>query len=147
MTRRPPRSTPTVPLFPYTSLFPSPPPTAPSRSSRSSLCSTWRSPWSSPSACRRSSVTRHAACPAGGPSDVLGLETHRRHLAAAAAGVGGHGAGDDPRLRHCGGARVAAGDRPDVRRWEERSVGKECVSTCRARWSPSHKKKKDKNRK
>src|SRR3546814_15876275 len=25
---------------------------------------------------------------------------------------------------------------------EERSVGKECVSTCRSRWSPSHKKKK-----
>src|SRR3546814_14557968 len=28
-------------------------------------------------------------------------------------------------------------DRP-----EERRVGKECVSTCRSRWSPSHKKKK-----
>src|SRR3546814_15671627 len=29
-----------------------------------------------------------------------------------------------------------------VRRSEERRVGKECVSTCRSRWSPSHKKKK-----
>src|SRR3546814_12400087 len=28
-------------------------------------------------------------------------------------------------------------------RSEERSVGKECVSTCRSRWSPYHKKKKD----
>src|SRR3546814_14794706 len=28
------------------------------------------------------------------------------------------------------------------RRSEERRVGKECVSTCRSRWSPSHKKKK-----
>src|SRR3546814_12603813 len=27
-------------------------------------------------------------------------------------------------------------------RSEERSVGKECVSTCRSRWSPYHKKKK-----
>src|SRR3546814_12584145 len=28
------------------------------------------------------------------------------------------------------------------RRSEERRVGKECVSTCRSRWSPSHYKKK-----
>src|SRR3546814_17766694 len=30
-------------------------------------------------------------------------------------------------------------------RSEERRVGKECVSTCRSRWSPSHYKKKNKN--
>src|SRR3546814_17776426 len=30
----------------------------------------------------------------------------------------------------------------DVRS-EERRVGKECVSTCRSRWSPNHKKKKN----
>src|SRR3546814_19210439 len=29
-----------------------------------------------------------------------------------------------------------------IRRSEERRVGKECVSTCRSRWSPYHKKKK-----
>src|SRR3546814_20438751 len=29
-----------------------------------------------------------------------------------------------------------------TRRSEERRVGKECVSTCRSRWSPSHSKKK-----
>src|SRR3546814_17180068 len=29
-----------------------------------------------------------------------------------------------------------------VFRSEERRVGKECVSTCRSRWSPDHKKKK-----
>src|SRR3546814_2169086 len=29
-------------------------------------------------------------------------------------------------------------------RSEERRVGKECVSPCRSRWSPSHSKKKDK---
>src|SRR3546814_12215043 len=30
----------------------------------------------------------------------------------------------------------------DNSRSEERRVGKECVSTCRSRWSPHHKKKK-----
>src|SRR3546814_18414275 len=30
----------------------------------------------------------------------------------------------------------------DGNRSEERRVGKECVSTCRSRWSPSHSKKK-----
>src|SRR3546814_16118374 len=39
----------------------------------------------------------------------------------------------------------AAGRHPLPRarlRSEERRVGKECVSTCRSRWSPSHSKKK-----
>src|SRR3546814_18389317 len=31
-------------------------------------------------------------------------------------------------------------------RSEERRVGKECVSTCRPRWGPIHKKKKKKNK-
>src|SRR3546814_16863818 len=31
-------------------------------------------------------------------------------------------------------------------RSEERRVGKECVSTCRSRWSPSHHKKKTTNK-
>src|SRR3546814_19405232 len=30
------------------------------------------------------------------------------------------------------------GEMHDVLRSEERRVGKECVSTCRSRWSPSH---------
>src|SRR3546814_21173008 len=30
------------------------------------------------------------------------------------------------------------GDAAEVPRSEERRVGKECVSTCRSRWSPSH---------
>src|SRR3546814_12635268 len=33
------------------------------------------------------------------------------------------------------------------RRSEERRVGKECVSTCRSRWSPYHEKKKKKETK
>src|SRR3546814_2889706 len=32
----------------------------------------------------------------------------------------------------------------EARRSEERRVGKECVSTCRSRWAPTHSKKKDK---
>src|SRR3546814_10315807 len=34
--------------------------------------------------------------------------------------------------------RCAGVDRPQGRRSEERRVGKECVSTCRSRWSPYH---------
>src|SRR3546814_12574551 len=34
-----------------------------------------------------------------------------------------------------------------VARSEERRVGKECVSTCRSRWAPYHKKKKKQNNK
>src|SRR3546814_19294515 len=33
-------------------------------------------------------------------------------------------------------------DRDGIFRSEERRVGKECVSRCRSRWAPSHKKKK-----
>src|SRR3546814_19443050 len=57
------------------------------------------------------------------------------------------------RVRHVdgddGGNDAALGRADDLaarahrsRRSEERRVGKECVSTCRSRWSPSHEKKK-----
>src|SRR3546814_13488819 len=35
--------------------------------------------------------------------------------------------------------------RADRRRSEERRVGKECVSTCRSRWSPYHSKKNERS--
>src|SRR3546814_3734953 len=35
-----------------------------------------------------------------------------------------------------GPAHLSVGQGMDVRRSEERRVGKECVSTCRSRWSP-----------
>src|SRR3546814_18047420 len=38
--------------------------------------------------------------------------------------------------------RCDAPDFTTAGRSEERRVGKECVSTCRSRWSPSHEKKK-----
>src|SRR3546814_8330330 len=43
------------------------------------------------------------------------------------------------RRANLNGAQVAlVAMRPDGRRSEERRVGKECVSTCRSRWSPDH---------
>src|SRR3546814_10991832 len=42
-----------------------------------------------------------------------------------------------------GGVVLVSHDREFLaRRSEERRVGKECVSTCRSRWSPYHSKKK-----
>src|SRR3546814_19403991 len=50
------------------------------------------------------------------------------------------------RARRGGGAQGGdgslPGDRDSAARSEERRVGKECVSTCRSRWSPYHLKKK-----
>src|SRR3546814_1757140 len=43
--------------------------------------------------------------------------------------------GAEPRRRL--GRRII-GLQAEARRSEERRVGKECVSTCRSRWSPSH---------
>src|SRR3546814_13993925 len=65
------------------------------------------------------------------------------HLLLAARGVAGHAAAA---LLE---ARKVAIDQIEVRlhrgaRSEERSVGKECVSTGRSRWWPYHKKKKTK---
>src|SRR3546814_10638442 len=36
----------------------------------------------------------------------------------------------------CGNECPVLGELSDLRRSEERRVGKECVSTCRSRWSP-----------
>src|SRR3546814_10838626 len=41
-------------------------------------------------------------------------------------------------LRHPAGRRAPVGPAASARRSEERRVGKECVSTCRSRWSPYH---------
>src|SRR3546814_19632527 len=49
-----------------------------------------------------------------------------------------------------GTTRLLGGRQPgpvcEVRRSEERSVGKECVSKCRSGWSPDHSKKKENTR-
>src|SRR3546814_20525307 len=99
MIRRPPRSTRTDTLFPYTTLFRS---------------STWRDE-------AALTVVMAAQGYPGTPTKgtvIEGLD--------AAAGTGAM-------VFHASTARDAEG-----RRSEERRVGKECVSTCRSRWSPYH---------
>src|SRR3546814_11420945 len=108
MIRRPPRSTRTDTLFPYTTLFRS----------------------------------------------QLGIAEHRaRRVEDRHAAFGGY--------VRCGSGLVDNGLRTNVfwrfgvqresnlsdhSRSEERRVGKECVSTCRSRWSPDHKTKKERNK-
>src|SRR3546814_20248869 len=62
----------------------------------------------------------------------LHVRPHRRHRRRATPGRGGAPC-DRPHR---------AGRDAGFRRSEECRVGKECVSTCRSRWSPSHYKKK-----
>src|SRR3546814_7446220 len=70
---------------------------------------------------------------------ILG-ERERRHLPAAVLldllrmGIGGAPVGD----RGDHDRRIGGQARRDFVRSEERRVGKECVSTCRSRWSPYH---------
>src|SRR3546814_17016770 len=105
MIRRPPRSTRTDTLFPYTTLF----------RSRSSATAAAAAGSAASSAARRAlSVGSNSPLPLAG-------------------GVGGGLVSSE-----------AASDTPSPSpRSEERRVGKECVSTCRSRWSPSHYKKKN----
>src|SRR3546814_12744416 len=101
MIRRPPRSTRTYTLFPYTTLV------------------------------RSAGEEVHHVEGLREPEEVLVVA-----LVAgppAAVEVGGVGRrGDRPE------GDVAPADRQVVGRSEERRVGKECVSTCRSRWSPDH---------
>src|SRR3546814_15290071 len=100
MIRRPPRSTRTDTLFPYTTLF--------------------------------RSAGRQVAHRVG---------SYKKRLHSP---VGAHPVGDMPvpsrSHRHlridCNEMATAAAEH----RSEERRVGKECVSTCRSRWSPDHSK-------
>src|SRR3546814_12701311 len=119
MIRRPPRSTRTDTLFPYTTLF------------RSELFPAH----AGPSPAHRAVERRHLRHPligahvAGGPevpcpadrvesdeADALVIKRPRGHAEQLV-----------PCLPHV-----------EVPRSEERRVGKECVSTCRSRWSPYH---------
>src|SRR3546814_18393421 len=105
MIRRPPRSTRTDTLCPYTTLF-------------------------------RSGVEH------GGK-----LEQRVEHGDAKPPAAGALMNGDLPhehgfRVVDKAIARYQAADLAIALRTEERRVGKECVSTCRSRWSPNNKKKK-----
>src|SRR3546814_16558358 len=106
MIRRPPRSTRTDTLFPYTTLFRSPE----YRLDREIL----------PGA-------------RGAPGGATG------EAAAMAADYLEGDLRDADAARHRVVRPEERQDRPRVRS-EERRVGKECVSTCRSRWSPYHSK-------
>src|SRR3546814_11285012 len=60
----------------------------------------------------------------------LAAERGRKTRPDVKLGICGEHGGDAPSIHFC------------ERRSEERRVGKECVSTCRSRWSPYPKKKK-----
>src|SRR3546814_20413027 len=111
MRRRPPRSTRTDTLFPYTTLF---------RSDRPAM------------------VARSRAVAAQlnkGVTDLLkknGVKVftgHARLHGGGAVAVTGEGGGTQVLL---------AAHTVLATRSEERRVGEECVSTCRSRWSPYH---------
>src|SRR3546814_14741911 len=112
MTRRPPVSTRTDTLFPYTTLF--------------------RSGEALPQLAQRigdlQSIKNGKGLTPQQASTLNGLITLRGQTKA--------------RLDAPGGAldqfEYATGKSPQPPRSEERRVGKECVSTCRSRWSPYH---------
>src|SRR3546814_14775161 len=59
---------------------------------------------------------------------------HARFGSAHEVSVGGERLHADKIFINVGGRALV----PDMPRSEERRVGKECVSTCRSRWSPYH---------
>src|SRR3546814_18098159 len=131
MIRRPPRSTRTDTLFPYTTLFRSD-----RRRHRYRI---------SPHRPEGDSAVRRRDHGAWLPSRLFGgyLVWQGRHGHSAREG------GNGQRNQNLGeGLRAAVSgwtDHPGRkvqqgrgRRSEERRVGKECVSTCRSRWSPYH---------
>src|SRR3546814_17080884 len=111
MIRRPPRSTRTYTLFPYTTLF------------RSIVISLFIR-----IACKHSMPGRH----------VLNISTGTKSGSCA-----GHDDHSDSMIFGHFAAKFL--NFPAIRS-DERRVGKECVSTCRYRWSPTHEKNTYNNR-
>src|SRR3546814_19524344 len=116
MIRRPPRSTRTDTLFPYTTLFRSPLATRPARSRRQ--------------------LHGRGAQGLNGDASAIGARQPGQltELDALLPKVAGFFVGRlaiDIALFHFLVMDLA-------RRSDERRVGKECVSTCRSRWSPYH---------
>src|SRR3546814_19474765 len=109
VSRLPPRSTRTDTLCPYTTLF---------RSGAGAAGGAGR-----------------GAAGGGGQADDAGVGRGGERIGRG-AGVGAVGAGGSRGAGRRAGIARAAGR--VARRSEERRVGKECVSTCRFRWSPYH---------
>src|SRR3546814_15658142 len=132
MIRRPPRSTRTVTLFPYTTLFRSHPVSDDLLGAPISL---------------RAGVD---GIHLGGVDEVHALIDRviklLEGLGVAVLLAPGHAAEADGTHVEIAAAEPAVFHVTSlssrIRRSEERRVGKECVSTCRSRWSPVHSKKK-----
>src|SRR3546814_11260751 len=127
MIRRPPRSTRTYTLFPYTTLF--------------------RSPIGGDLLARAELQDLIEALRTEGL--LHGVDEADGEFGVAVREEAVSGGGQSPQLRRAAdrpGLRLVshptfAGEVVEVlthRRSEERRVGKECVSTCRSRWSPYH---------
>src|SRR3546814_12779978 len=87
-----------------------------------------------------SSRRRHTRCALVTGVQTCALPIYGRGAPDALCGAGDESGG---RGRHGGNlARYRRSAATSAPRSEERRVGKECVSTCRSRWSPYHKKKK-----
>src|SRR3546814_13692165 len=129
MIRRPPRSTRTDTLFPYTTLFRS---RAVHRTARPAPAA-----WAAHARGDRRADSRGGRVCAGAGGDVVTSSGLRRPVAATATER------QVRMLRTAMGPVIAAAleDPEGVEvllnpdRSEERRVGKECVSTCRSRWS------------
>src|SRR3546814_3289701 len=82
-----------------------------------------------------SSRRRHTRC-----ALVTGVQTCALPIYGAGAEIAVGGLSHRAELwrRACRGGADRAERRPHRQRSEERRVGKECVSTCRSRWSPYH---------
>src|SRR3546814_18361042 len=109
MIRRPPRSTRTDTLFPYTTLFRSP------------------------------TVATLARLDGGNPAGDIGKgRLQIAQCRQPGRGATLQRLDDRGERRLVVGELLKHGERPGIRagRSEERRVGTECVSTCRSRWSP-----------
>src|SRR3546814_17551640 len=109
MIRRPPRSTRTDTLFPYTTLF------------RSDIQRGKEHDTGKRRKGDGRTITPESAC-AGFP--------HPKHVGMFMQMAN--------RLMTAGNKQTVGGAHTGAGRSEERRVGKECVSTCRYRWSPDH---------
>src|SRR3546814_11598567 len=78
-------------------------------------------------------VAGHPAHVGGAPEDVVFLEVEHRLV-----GVGAEHQVAARGVQHALGLAGGPGGVEDEQRSEERRLGRECVSTCRSRWSPYH---------
>src|SRR3546814_18840989 len=134
MIRRPPRSTRTDTLFPYTTLF---------RSFHALEPDVvfWPDIGLEPQRlCGIGQVDRRDVA----ALQARDLDVVDRRMISAPFGSEGHRARLRPDMHAAELVMIAVDHqvdpraRPDLKRSEERRVGKECVSTCRSRWSRSH---------